>query len=190
MSSSAPTINVVARVEYEVSILFYPDNWGQLRTTAGRVMAGHGRKNVDDLLLFAFAAGADIAGAARHAVVSVKTVQRRLKDQAFRSQVDARRAELVSNAIGRLSALGTLAGDVLGGLLKSQSEKVRLGAARTALDFMIKGRDYERLSREVAELRRQVEDERNTPSSRNPVVESDPGTPERDAGAGARSDSA
>jgi hypothetical protein len=152
-------------------------------------MGGHGRKDVDDLLLLAFAAGANAAAAAKHAGCSVKTVQRRLKDPAFRSRVDARRAELVSNAIGRLSALGTLAGDVLGELLKSQSEKVRLGAARTALDFMIKGRDYERLSREMAELRRQVEEanhERDATPARDAPLAADAGEAEGtpDAGPG------
>jgi hypothetical protein len=121
-------------------------------------MPGHGRLNIDEQLLLALATGADLETAARHAGCSVRTVKRRLADPHFRSRVESRRDEMVSGAIGVLSAIGILAGEVLSGLLKSQNEKVRLGAARAALTFMLKGRDYERLSREVAELRRQVEE--------------------------------
>jgi hypothetical protein len=119
--------------------------------------AGHGRKNVDDALLLPLAAGASPAEAARQAHCSERTVRRRLREPGFRARVEAMRAELIGNAVGRLAVIGTLAADTLHQLLKSADEKIKLGAARAALGFMLQSRDYEVLAAEVAKLREMVE---------------------------------
>jgi hypothetical protein len=119
-------------------------------------LAGHGKKNTDALLL-PLAAGASPAEAARQASCSERTVRRRLQEPGFRARVDAMRAELIGNAVGRLAVIGTLAADTLHRLLGSSDEKIKLGAARAALGFMLQSRDYEVLAADVAKLKEQVE---------------------------------
>src|SRR4051794_31695937 len=69
-----------------------------------------GKRNCDDALILALAAGASTTAAAEQARVSDRLVRRRLEEPPFRAKVDAARAELVSRAVGRLSAVGVLAG--------------------------------------------------------------------------------
>jgi hypothetical protein len=65
----------------------------------------------------------------------------------------ALRALLVSTAIGKLAALGSVAGDTLLKLLASKSETIQLGAVRTVYDNMLKGADHDALVDEVEQLR-------------------------------------
>jgi hypothetical protein len=119
-------------------------------------------KKVDDALVMALAAGASVADAARHARLSERTARRRLQDPAFRSRVDAARRELVTQVVGRLSAVGVLAGDTLHGLVRSaKSESVKLGACRAVLEFMFKGQELQVVARQVEELQRRIEEMAN-----------------------------
>jgi hypothetical protein len=121
-------------------------------------VAGSGKHHRDEALIAALAAGGNAAAAARQAGVNERTVRRRLADPAFRARVDEARAELVRAAIGRLATIGTLAADKLQDLIgNARSEQVQLGAARAALEFMLKGSDTEVLARQLAELREHVE---------------------------------
>jgi hypothetical protein len=120
-------------------------------------VAGSGKKNCDGAIVTALAAGGNVASAARHAGVHERTVERRLKDPAFRARVDEARAEMVRAAVGRLAAVGTLAASRLQDLVdNAKSETVRLGAARAILEFMFRGAEVEVLAREVADLKRLV----------------------------------
>jgi hypothetical protein len=119
-----------------------------------------GRKKADDALVFALSAGASAAGAARHAGVSERTVYRRLADPAFRARVDAARSEMVQQVVGRLAAVGTIASQTLQELLGSESEAIRLGAARAALDFMFRGHEQDVLARRIAALEEQATQDR------------------------------
>jgi hypothetical protein len=121
-------------------------------------MAGGSRKNADDGLVAALAAGASAAAAAEKAGVSERTVRRRLEDPAFRARVDEARADLVRLAVGRLADVGALAGDTLAELVKAGPPAVRLGAARSILEFMLRGAEVDTLARQVSDLKRQVED--------------------------------
>jgi hypothetical protein len=112
-----------------------------------------GRKGCDDGLLLALAAGATPAAAAQQAHVSESTVRRRLRDPGFRHKVEERRSQMVSAAVGRLACMAVLAADTLHGLLASGSERVRLGAARSALALMLKGIEIHELAKQVAELK-------------------------------------
>jgi hypothetical protein len=127
-------------------------------------MAGHGRKNVDEALLLALAAGASAAHAAQKAGVSERTARRRLADPAFRARVGAERSRMVADAVGRLAALGTLAADELHRLIREgENDQVKLGAARGALGVMLRGHEHEVLARQVEDLRRQVEEMKRGP---------------------------
>jgi hypothetical protein len=111
------------------------------------------RKSCDEGLLIALAAGASPAAAAQQASVSESTVRRRLRDPAFRQQVEEARAKMVSDAVGRLACMAVLAADTLHGLLQSGTERVRLGAARSALELMLRGIEVHELARQVGELK-------------------------------------
>jgi hypothetical protein len=114
---------------------------------------GHGRKNVDEIVLTVLAAGGSPAAAAQQAHCSERTVRRRLQDPAFRQKVDEARAKMVADAVGRLSVIGTLAADVLHGLLSSHTERVRLLAARSSLELMLRGTETVTLVKQVEELK-------------------------------------
>jgi hypothetical protein len=113
-------------------------------------------RNYDEVLILALATGANLAGAAQQAGVSERTARRRLSDPAFRARVKAQREDLVGQAVGRLSALGALAGDVLSELLASASEQVRLGAVRAALGYMFQGQTLETTQAEIAQLKEDI----------------------------------
>jgi hypothetical protein len=117
-----------------------------------------GKRNCDEGLVVALAGGASVSAAAAHAGVSDRTARRRLADPAFRTRVDEARGELVRQAVGRLSAIGVLAGDTLEGLIKgAASEAVRLGAARAVLEYMFRGQEIDALARQLDELERRLE---------------------------------
>jgi hypothetical protein len=115
-------------------------------------MAGHGRKNVDDAILLALAAGANPSGAAAAAKCSERTVRRRLQDSAFRSRVSGLRSELVQGVVGRLATLGRKAADGLNDLMGSSREQTRLGARRLVLDFLFKGTELLEIEKIEARL--------------------------------------
>jgi hypothetical protein len=122
------------------------------------VAGNSGKRHNDEALITALAAGGNVAAAARHAHVSERTVRRRLQDPAFRARVDEARGELVRAAVGRLAAVGALAADKLHALIgNAKSETVQLGAARSVLEYMLRGCETEVLARQLAELRLQVE---------------------------------
>jgi hypothetical protein len=116
-----------------------------------------GRHGADDALIVALSAGATVAAAARHAQVSEPTVRRRLAEPGFRAKVDAARADLVSQAVGRLASVGVLAVDKLHELLGAKSQQTQLGAARAVLEFLFRGVEIDVLARQVAELKELVE---------------------------------
>ncbi len=118
-----------------------------------------GKRNCDEALILALAGGADVAGAARKAGVSERTVRRRLEGADFRARVDGVRSELVRQAVGKLAEAGGLASSNLRALEDSaKSEAVRLGACRAVLEFMFRGHELDTLARQVEELRREVQE--------------------------------
>jgi hypothetical protein len=120
-------------------------------------VAQPGRKNADDALVAALAAGASAAAAAAKAEVSERTVRRRLAEAAFRARVDEARAELVRQAVGKLADVGALAGETLAELVREGSGTVKLGACRAVLEYLFRGHEMDTLARQVAELKWQVE---------------------------------
>lgn len=93
------------------------------------------RKKGFDQFALAMASGRTIRAAAKAAGISERTARRRAADTAVQMRIAALRRQLVSRAVGRLSAGMTAATRELERLLRDPSAKVRLGTARTILDF-------------------------------------------------------
>ncbi|HKB04041.1 MAG TPA: hypothetical protein VKD90_17595 [Gemmataceae bacterium] len=116
-------------------------------------MAARGRRNADDAIAVALAAGQTQAGAAAAAGVSERTVARRVTDPAFRQLVSRLRGEMVGQAIGVLVAGMFGSAVVLRHLmLNAESETVRLGAARSVLELALRAREATELEERVQAL--------------------------------------
>ncbi len=116
-------------------------------------MSGGNRKNANEALITALAGGSKIEDAAREAGISESTAYRRLRDPDFRKKVADARAEMVSQAIGRLTLASTGATVTLIKLLAEPTPPaVRLGAARSILELGAKLRESEELEQRVAAL--------------------------------------
>jgi hypothetical protein len=120
-------------------------------------MAGKNGNSGDGPLAEALAAGLSVPKAAAAAGLSERTAYRRLADPAFRARVDEARAESLRAVVGQMSRLGQAAAGVLAGLMKDGPEQVRLGATRTALEYLFKGHETLNLARQLEELRAELE---------------------------------
>ena len=121
----------------------------------------------DELILELLGEGFSHAQVAMHCSVSTKTVQRRLRDPAFAAEVTERRRQRVAATALRLVRLGDVAVGVISDLFVSESDPVRLQAARLALDL---GRRYHReellegeLADRIASLERRLEGASSAP---------------------------
>lgn len=111
------------------------------------------RKPNDDALVLALASGKSVAAAARQCGVCERTVYRRLADPAFRKQLTAVRADLVTRTAGKLTAAGLTAVQTLLDLQKADMPPaVRLGAAKAVLEAGVRLREGEQLEARVTEL--------------------------------------
>jgi hypothetical protein len=102
---------------------------------------GHGRKDIDGLVVAALVSGATYEQAANFAGCSKSTVRRRMSDPEFRSDVSDARREMIEVLRGRLlraapSAIETLEELAAG----ATSEAVRLGAAKTIVSSATESR--------------------------------------------------
>jgi hypothetical protein len=125
-------------------------------------MATNGRKKWgarQEAVAVALARGLPITTAAAECRVGERTIHTWLADADFRCRVEELRAELFGQAVGRLCDISGRAVDVLGKLLDSKSEQIRLQAARSVLDHGPRLREVADLAIQLAELRRQVEEE-------------------------------
>ncbi len=104
-------------------------------------MAHRGRRNADEALALAVAAGQTLRDAAAAANVSERTAARRWADRDFRRRVNALRGEMVQRSLGRMADGMAEAAGVLRALLAAESESVRLGAARSMLELSVKLRE-------------------------------------------------
>ena len=120
-------------------------------------MSTHGRRNVDSILIAELAIGTTKRDAATKARISERTVYRRCDDPAFIRQVEAARSEIVDGTLGKLARISGAAAITLGQLLGSESDTVRLGAARAILQLLLQVRESTTLASEIEELRRVIE---------------------------------
>ncbi len=120
-----------------------------------QAVAGGDRRDADEALVAAVAAGATKQEAAQLIGVGERTVYRRLDDPDFRRRVDQARAELVSRTVGKLADASTAAVTTLCALLEADSESIRLGAARAILELGLKLRASEEFERRLSALEEQ-----------------------------------
>src|SRR6516164_2260579 len=112
-------------------------------------MPGGDRSAANGALVIALARGATVEEAAKASGVSSATAWRRLRDPAFRLQIDQCRGEVLDAAVGRLAELSTTALDGLANLLVNDNPKLRLAAIRTVLEFQFKGAELHTLVRQL-----------------------------------------
>ena len=104
-------------------------------------MAGRGRRNGDELLMSAIAAGKTVRDAASDAGVSERTAFRRIGDADFRQRVADLRGRMLETVAGRLADTAGAACDRLTKLLDAESPSVQLSAARTILEQSVRWRE-------------------------------------------------
>ena len=95
-------------------------------------MAASGRKNADEALALGVAQGLTLEAAAARAKVSSRTAARRAATPGFQQLVARLRTEMLTRAVGAISAISVETIVELRTLMRRASkESVRLGAART-----------------------------------------------------------
>lgn len=114
-------------------------------TVSGRAEGGAG-------LIAALAAGASYVDAAKAAGVSERTVRRRMAEPAFRQQVDEIRAEMLAQAVAKLTSASVKAVETLEALLGSPLDFARLSAARAILELAAKYREQHDIAERIAAL--------------------------------------
>jgi hypothetical protein len=119
--------------------------------------AGNGTSRREAAAL-ALAKGLSVADAAKEANIGVRTLYTWRKDSSFSAMVQSFRAELFTEALGKLSGLATKAAETMGDLLDSEHDGIRLGAATRIIEAATKLREMIDLSEQLAALREQVED--------------------------------
>ena len=120
-------------------------------------MAGASRKKADGALLMALACGATVESAARKTGLGERTVYRRLADPAFQEQLANLRFETVQRSAAMLSAASLEAVKTLVALQDaSVPPPVRLGAARSILEFGSKLREMVELEQRLTALEQRL----------------------------------
>lgn len=118
-------------------------------------MASKGRqkRETDELLALALAAGGTLQAASQHAQISERTARRRMQDPAFRQLVTDTRSQLVERAVGRLAAVACQAADCLADLVAhGTTEAVRLNAAKSILANLLPHLDAVEFERRLRAL--------------------------------------
>ena len=131
------------------------------RAFAGKSGQRGGGKKVSprDHVAVLLAAGSTAVDAAAKVGIHERTVRRWLDEPVFRSDVERLRAEMVTAALGRLSATMATAAEELGDLIKSPDPHVRYKAARAVIELAAKLRETVELERRVEELERRLGEE-------------------------------
>ena len=116
-----------------------------------------GRVGGDARLVAELAGGATVAEAARTAGMSEATAYRRLREDGVKRQVAEARSEMLSRAVSRLTSASVEAVEALRGLLGSEMDFARLGAARAILELGCRLREQLDLAERVAALEQAAE---------------------------------
>jgi hypothetical protein len=111
----------------------------------------------DELLVGALAAGRSVEDAARAAGVSTRTAYRRLADPGFARRLAQARDELISAALGELVESASEAVATLRALLRARDERIRLAAAKSTLEQLLRLRETLALSQRLAVLERAMQ---------------------------------
>ena len=117
----------------------------------------NGRSRSDEVLLGALAAGSPVEQAARSAGLSTRTAYRRLAEPGFARRLAQARDELISSALGELVECASEAVATLRALLSAGDERVRLGAAKSTLEQLLRLRETLTLSQRLTALERALQ---------------------------------
>ena len=112
-----------------------------------------GKKEAAALLL---AVGRSVRAVAREAGVSERTIRNWRGEDAFAARVRLLRSEVFARAVGVLCGASTRAAAKLRQLLRSEDEKIALGAARAILEAAPRLREAGELAERVEELERRL----------------------------------
>jgi hypothetical protein len=110
----------------------------------------------DEILIDALARGLSYEAAGELAGCSGRTVARRMAVAEFARRVSDRRGERVMATTGQLTSLSSEAVETIRGCLESESDQVRLSAAKTLLDLAVRFRNAHDLEVELAEIRQHI----------------------------------
>ena len=121
-------------------------------------------------MILALARGRTIRSAARVAGFSERQTHRKLGDPAFRGRVSKVRGAIVGRAVGILSAAGAEAARTLQKLLASQTDQVRLAAARSILELGTKLRETMELTERIEALEWQLQKQRSGQSGNDYAI--------------------
>ncbi len=118
---------------------------------------GGAKTNVRPKAIAGLAAGLTVPEVAAQCGVAECTIRRWIRQPAFKTKLEAARAELVSLTVGKLANTATTAAATLRELLSpSNPPSVRLGAARAVLELGAKWRETEELARRIEVLEAQI----------------------------------
>jgi hypothetical protein len=115
-------------------------------------VAHQGRSPADESLALHLASGMTVEAAAQAAGVSRRTATRRLTEEGFRKRVDELRGELLDRSLRIVVGGMANAGEVLRSLLASESEAIKLRAAKELIDAGVKLRAAVEQQRQIEEL--------------------------------------
>lgn len=110
------------------------------------------RKMSDEIAAFAIATGSTTLEAAKKAGVSPRTIDRWLATPSFRTRINEIRSEILERATGKLVSILTCAIETFRTLLSSESDHVRLGAARSIVETAVKYHEVLNLDERVKRL--------------------------------------
>jgi len=115
-------------------------------------------KKSDDRLLAALLQGRSISDAASLADMSRRTASRRMADEDFRRRLKDARAQVVHEVGRKLTAAATVAADETLKLMKeSESEAIRLGAARLIFENELRIRESVDMGERLDKLEKAIE---------------------------------
>jgi hypothetical protein len=101
--------------------------------------------------------------AARYAGCCKRTVFNRLADPEFRLRVADYRRAMIDGAVGKLAVIAGRAVDVLAAALDDDQPTIRVRAATTLLDALLKVRAHAELEERLAELEKRDARSRDGP---------------------------
>jgi transcriptional regulator with XRE-family HTH domain len=110
----------------------------------------------NETLIAHLAAGKSYAAVAELTGISKNTILRRMRNSSFRRKVREARADVLERALGHLARAATEAAITLRNLLRSDSAKIKLGAARAILQAECRFRESEDLAADIEDLKQQV----------------------------------
>lgn len=95
--------------------------------------------------------------ALKQAGISRVTLNRWMKQEAFRDELKRRRNEIVEQAFDRLKVTMTKAANVLAGLLDSENEFLRRLSANDIITHVLKARELQDIAERIEALEKVVE---------------------------------